>query len=346
MTDIAPQTSNIEIRLHKISQLFNSLDPSPFYSRDLDDDAEEFIVGWALELPKRNALRIILHVPSEENQENLNTETRSVPTNISIVTITLAALVDAISPCSIAILIFLIGARVLTAKRKSRALKVGLAFCLSIYIAYFLFGLGLFTVVQFSGFSSAFGILVSLIAIIAGILYFKDALFDDRGGFKMEVPSRLKPLLMKMLKGVTTPFGAFVMGFVVSCFELPCTGGPYLIILGQLTNSATRIQAVPMLLYYNFIFVLPLIMISLLLYSNIFSVGKVREWNEKNKRLLRLIGGLAIVALGLLAIPASLLLQLLQLFLRFFRVASPPVLVIMFFYIVVSFAKRKTREVD
>jgi len=277
--------------------------------------------------------------PESSDQKDL-----SVLSNLPIVTVTVAALVDAISPCSIAILVFLIGARVLVADRRKRALKFGLSFCLAVFIAYFLFGLGFFTVVQVSGFSGIFSLLVGLVAVLAGIFYLKDVFWYGRGGFVMEVPRSLKPLLMKMLKGVTSPFGAFVMGFVVVCFELPCTGGPYLFILGQLANSATRLQAVPLLLYYNFVFVLPLIVISLLLYSNIFSVGKAREWNEKNKRLLRVVGGFTMIALGFLAIPVSPMLQLIQLFLRCFKVAGPPILVIVSFYLAVSLAKAKNLQ--
>jgi len=52
----------IELKLHEISQLFNSLDPSPFKEQDLDSDAEEFIVGWARELPRNRPLHLILHL--------------------------------------------------------------------------------------------------------------------------------------------------------------------------------------------------------------------------------------------------------------------------------------------
>ena len=37
----------ISLKLRDVHQLFNSMDPSPFIEKDLDDDAEEFIVGWA-----------------------------------------------------------------------------------------------------------------------------------------------------------------------------------------------------------------------------------------------------------------------------------------------------------
>lgn len=52
MGEQRPTAANaIEIRIEEIAQPFHSLDPFPFRERDLDRDAEEFIVGWARELP-------------------------------------------------------------------------------------------------------------------------------------------------------------------------------------------------------------------------------------------------------------------------------------------------------
>ena len=59
----------IEVRLQTLSQLFNSLDPSPFHERDLDHDAEEFIVSWARELPRHTPLELIMHVREEPKPE-------------------------------------------------------------------------------------------------------------------------------------------------------------------------------------------------------------------------------------------------------------------------------------
>jgi hypothetical protein len=42
----APQPeAKIEISLNRLSQLFNSLDPSPFRERDLDQNAEDYIIA-------------------------------------------------------------------------------------------------------------------------------------------------------------------------------------------------------------------------------------------------------------------------------------------------------------
>jgi hypothetical protein len=54
----------VEVKLKGILQLFNSMDPSPFPERDLDADAEEFIVGWAMEYSRHAPLRLIVHLSS------------------------------------------------------------------------------------------------------------------------------------------------------------------------------------------------------------------------------------------------------------------------------------------
>lgn len=52
----------IEIFVDRIEQLFNSMDPSPFHEKDLDHDAEEFIVSWAQEYHLREPLILRIHV--------------------------------------------------------------------------------------------------------------------------------------------------------------------------------------------------------------------------------------------------------------------------------------------
>jgi hypothetical protein len=58
--------SVIEVRVEDITQLFDTLDPFPFRERDLDKDAEEFIVGWAREFPRDAPLKIVIHAPAKE----------------------------------------------------------------------------------------------------------------------------------------------------------------------------------------------------------------------------------------------------------------------------------------
>lgn len=62
MTAPASPAQRIEIRIHELSQLFNSMDPTPFHHKDLDPDAEEFIVSWAQEHPREGELEILIHL--------------------------------------------------------------------------------------------------------------------------------------------------------------------------------------------------------------------------------------------------------------------------------------------
>lgn len=55
-------SSVIEVHVRDLNQLFNSMDPSPFLDKDLDVDAEEFIVSWARELPDKSRLALLVHL--------------------------------------------------------------------------------------------------------------------------------------------------------------------------------------------------------------------------------------------------------------------------------------------
>ena len=45
------------------------MDPSPFQDRDLDADAEEFIMSWARELPPRSELELVIHLSTAPPHE-------------------------------------------------------------------------------------------------------------------------------------------------------------------------------------------------------------------------------------------------------------------------------------
>ncbi|MDB6168694.1 MAG: hypothetical protein JWM88_1558 [Verrucomicrobia bacterium] len=75
INDVAPQgkilpyapmsalhPSRISVKLNDLNQLFNSMDPSPFLDRDLDDDAAEFIVSSAWELHGGHSLELVIHL--------------------------------------------------------------------------------------------------------------------------------------------------------------------------------------------------------------------------------------------------------------------------------------------
>ncbi len=66
MDDSPDSDAIIEIRLGRPQQLFNSFDPSPFHERDLDEDAEAYIVDSVDEFPLQKRLRLIIHLPADQ----------------------------------------------------------------------------------------------------------------------------------------------------------------------------------------------------------------------------------------------------------------------------------------
>jgi len=226
--------------------------------------------------------------------------------SITIATVIGAALVDSINPCAIAVLLILLSA-LMTSGNAGKAIRTGLAFIASIYIVYFLFGLGIlalfkefFTVL--AGGSGLIQLAVGILAIIIGIANIKDFISYGSGGFVMEIPRRWRPRMKSILSKAMTPLGAFSIGFLVSLFELPCTGGPYFFILGHLADKVTYASVIPILLLYNLVFILPLIAISLLLYFGKMKTENADEWKDRNLRKLHLATGFIMILLGLMVI--------------------------------------------
>ena len=52
----------IEIHVAELKQLFNAIDPSPFREKDLDPDAEDFIVSWASEVSHDAPLALLVYL--------------------------------------------------------------------------------------------------------------------------------------------------------------------------------------------------------------------------------------------------------------------------------------------
>ena len=70
----------ISLKLRDMNQLFNSMDPSPFIEKDLDDDAEEFIVSWAQEFSPNAPLKLRIYLdrwPAEDPKELIRTAVRN-----------------------------------------------------------------------------------------------------------------------------------------------------------------------------------------------------------------------------------------------------------------------------
>ena len=215
-----------------------------------------------------------------------------------------AALLDSINPCVFGVLIFLIAFMTKVFKSANRMLIGGLLYTLVVYVAYFLMGLGFLKFTVSFGFSTVVYWIAAVIAVGAGIVEIKDYFWYGKGFSLKMIPGAEKRLelftkkIEKMHKkdGYISYLAAGLLGVFVVLVELPCTGAPYLAILAIL-GQGDYIQGIPLLLLYNFIFILPLFIIIGAAYLG-KSSKKLEAWRKKNRGLMRLAAGLFLIALG------------------------------------------------
>jgi cytochrome c biogenesis protein CcdA len=97
---------------------------------------------------------------------------------------------------------------------------------------------------------------------------------------------------------VTSIIGAFVTGFIISILLLPCTSGPYIVIIGMLGKTSYKIQAIWLLLLYNFIFILPFVLITLAVGLGVSTTARIELWRQNNRQKFNLFTGIFLLILG------------------------------------------------
>jgi len=213
------------------------------------------------------------------------------------------AAVDAVNPCEIAVLaLMLIAIMTYNPKARRNILLSGFAFIAAVYLLYLFYGLVIIRFFQLVQALTSIRLVLykvlGIVAILLGLFNIKDFIKYSPGGFMTEMPMSLRPMAKKIISGVTSPKGAFVVGAFVTVFLLPCTMGPY-IIAGGILSALDLIKTIPWLLVYNLVFVSPMVLITLVVYVGITTVENVSGWKDRNIRYLHLVAGTIMVLLGL-----------------------------------------------
>lgn len=211
--------------------------------------------------------------------------------------VAVAALLDSINPCAFSVLILTIVFLFQLGKTRKGVLRIGFIYIFGIFITYILIGLGILETLQFFGIPNFVGKIAAILLIALGGI---NVLGDIFPGFpiKLKIPESAHGTMSSFIERGSTP-AAFVLGIFVALTEFPCTGGPYLLILGLLHDQRTYFQGFGYLLFYNLLFVLPLVII-LGIASNPLLVERVRSWQKEERKSMRLLGGVAMVVLGIL----------------------------------------------
>lgn len=251
-------------------------------------------------------------VASQEDTQNGEEEVNSEGQKISFGKILSLGLADSVNPCALSILaLVLISIITYNPGKRKDILLAGLCFILSVILMYFVYGILIvkaFEVIQSIGSIKEFlfgklglNFILGIVAIILGILGIKDFISYRPGGIGTEMPLFLRPKASKLIAKVTSPIGAFGIGAFVTLFLLPCTIGPYIILGGLLADEGVS-KAIPSLLLYNFIFIIPMLVVTLLVYFGTKKIEDVKDWKDKNVRYMHLISGILLLTVGILMV--------------------------------------------
>lgn len=215
---------------------------------------------------------------------------------VMIPLITGAALIDSVNPCAFSILFLTIAFLFSLGRTRKNILFIGATYIFGVFLVYMLIGLGVLKTLQFFNVPHFVARIGGAIIIVSGGLSIINHFFPSFP-IKLGIPRATHAKIAMFVQKASVP-SALILGFFVGMWEFPCTGGPYLMVLGLLHDRATFISGFGYLAWYNVVFVLPLILI-LIVAGNETLLKKAEEWKKKNVRG-RLIGGIAMIALGTL----------------------------------------------
>jgi cytochrome c biogenesis protein CcdA len=213
---------------------------------------------------------------------------------LSLVTIIASALIDSINPCAFGVLLFLM-AVMLSMGSSKRAFRAGMIYTFVIFLVYLSAGFGIMKL--FTSFSTLGKVktFVGVLIFIGGLIEIKDFFFEGKG-ISLRIPVSAKPILEKYSRKGTL-VSLIILGILVAMVELPCTGGIYLAILSLIsTNGGLGIFY---LILYNFIFVLPLILITYFVSKGV-STNFINSWVQSNKKWMRLAAGIIMIFLAII----------------------------------------------
>jgi len=209
--------------------------------------------------------------------------------------VAITGFLDGIHPCAIAILVFFIAFLLTLQKSFKNIFALGLVYTGVIFLTYLAIGVGLLSGVMFFGQHHFFAKLGSWLLILLGVINIRDYLLPNwKLGIRMPRVSneRIKKLLEKA--SLPTVAGA---AFLVGLCSIPCSGGIYAAVTALLASRTTFFTGFLYLLLYNFMFVLPLLIL-LVASANPYTLVKIGEWQQKSKSIQRLIMGIFMAALG------------------------------------------------
>jgi thiol-disulfide isomerase/thioredoxin len=238
--------------------------------------------------------------------------------SFGVLAILLAGLIEGMNPCALATLVFFISYLTMVGRKRKEIFWVGMGFSASSFMTHLLIGFGILSFIQHFSFLPLFSRIVYLItflfALFLGIFSLYDYIQLKRGRpskMKLQVPDFLKKRIHKIIRtrsgGLETEaesqssrllLAAVVIGFIVTLLQSTCTSQVYLPTILFVTNiPSLKGSVVLYLTLYNFIYILPLLVIFGIVYWGVTS-EQLSFFLQKRASTIKILTSLFFFALG------------------------------------------------
>jgi hypothetical protein len=262
-------------------------------NQEIDGNLEQ-AVKFAMQVPEQQILQGT-NAPVTQGQDAFIDEVRQKVTIAYTIT---AGLLDGINPCAFTTIIFLITSLTLAGRRRTETLIMGIFFSAAVFVTYYLLALGLFEVIRTASMFAIISMIirwgiVAVLIVFAGISLYDYYLIKKGKETEMilQLPTLFKKKIQTTIKSqvrstalVTT---SITLGFLVSLFELGCTGQILLPYVTALTFYKD-ISGFAYLFLYDFCFILPLLAVFILTYLGVSS-KQVTGFFQKRMGLVKIL---------------------------------------------------------
>jgi len=213
----------------------------------------------------------------------------------------LIALVDGFNPCSLWVLSMLMALVLHTGSRK-KVLLIGLIFLTVTAAIYALFIAGLFSVLRLVSFMGWVQVLVAGVALVFGLINIKDY-FWFKSGVSLTISEKHRPGIFQSMRRVLASGDSIlalagatvVMAAGVSLVEFSCTAGFPVLWTNLLVSQGVEGGAFfALLMLYLVIYQVD----ELIIFGSMVVTLKASRLEEKEGRLLKLFGGVLMLALA------------------------------------------------
>ena len=212
--------------------------------------------------------------------------------SFGVLAILLAGLMEGMNPCALATLVFFISYLTMVGRKRKEIFWGGLAFSGTGFITHLLIGIGILGFIQHFSFLPLFSQIVYFItfvfALFLGIFSLYDYVQLKKGRpsrMKLQVPDFLKKRIHQIIRArsdvleankespsIRFLLAAVVIGFMVTLFQSTCTSQVYLPTILFVANiPSLRRSAVLYLILYNFVYIVPLLVIFGIVYWGVTS---------------------------------------------------------------------------